>query len=172
MINPHPKISHRLFPANGAFPNNPRLPLVVYQQALSLPPDGAPDEIDSLVRSNRWGGTWRWGLYTCHHYHSTAHECLCIFRGWVSVQFGGPGGPVVTAKAGDVLIIPAGLTHKNSKASADFLTLGCYPAGQSPDMKYGHANERPRADQEIATVPFPRLDPIYGACPPVFNLWR
>ena len=52
----------KLFPENGGFPNNGKLPLVVYRQGLRLPKDGAPDQIEKLVKANRWGGTWRWGL--------------------------------------------------------------------------------------------------------------
>lgn len=172
IINPSPKVTHRIFKPSGNFPNNPRLPLVAYEQALRLPSDGAPDEIERLVRSNQWGETWRWGLYNYHHYHSVAHECLCVYRGQVSVQFGGTSGVMVTAKAGDVLIIPAGLAHNNCGCSPDFLTLGCYPAGQTPDMLFGRPNERPRVDRTIAQVPLPKMDPIFGAHPPVFNLWR
>lgn len=161
----------KLFPASGSFPNNGTLPLVVYQQALNLPKGGAPDEIEQLVRSNRWGGTWRWGLYDYHHYHSTAHECLCIFSGAVQVQFGGPSGTVIEAKTGDVVILPAGLTHKNISCTADFRTLGCYPAGQSPDMKYGKPGERPAADQSSARVPLPLLDPVYGKGGPLAKAW-
>lgn len=161
----------KLFPENGGFPNNVKLPLVVYQQALRLPEGGAPDQVDKLVKANRWGSTWRWGLYDYHHYHSTAHECLCIFRGSVRVLFGGPGGTPVEARAGDVLILPAGLAHRNIGCSTDFRTLGCYPAGQAPDMKYGKDGERPAADRAIAAVPLPQLDPVYGVGGRLANAW-
>ena len=160
------------FKENGAFPNNPKLPLVVYDQALKLPKGGAPGEIEMLIKSNGWGSTWRWGLYDYHHYHSTAHECLCIYRGKVRVQFGGENGWSGEAVAGDVIILPAGLTHKNIGCSFDFLTVGCYPRGQSPDMKYGKAGERPKADRNIAKVPLPGLDPIYGRSGQLLKVWK
>ena len=161
----------KLFPENGSFPNNGKLPLVVYRQALRLPAGGAPDRIEILVRDNRWGNTWRWGLYDYHHYHSTAHECLCIYSGSVRILFGGPGGMSVDAAAGDVVILPAGLTHRNIGCSSDFRTLGCYPAGQSPDMKYGKAGERPAADKRIARVRLPQLDPVYGTGGTLARAW-
>lgn len=150
------------FPENGTFPNSGKLPLVIYDQVLKLPKGGAPDEIEKLIRSNEWGNSWRWGLYDYHHYHSTAHECLCIYAGSVQVQFGGPGGWKIEAHPGDVVVLPAGLTHKNLRCSFGFRTVGCYPKGQSPDMMYGKAAERPMADRNIISVPLPRLDPIFG----------
>lgn len=162
----------KLFKENGGFPNNGKLPLVVYRQAFMLPKDGAPDQIERLVKENRWGNTWRWGLYDYHHYHSTAHECLCIFSGSVRVQFGGPRGAVIEAATGDVVILPAGLSHKNIGCSADFRTLGCYPAGQSPDMKYGKPGERPGTDRAITRVPLPQLDPVYGSGGTLAAAWK
>lgn len=161
-----------LIPEAGNFPNNGKLPLVMYDQALNLPVGGAPDHIESLIKSNGWGNSWRWGLYTYHHYHSTAHECLCIYKGSVRVQFGGKKGQIFEATVGDVLILPAGLTHKNVRCSSDFRTVGCYPAGQSPDMKYGKAGERPATDRNIARVSLPRLDPVYGAGGPLAKYWN
>jgi uncharacterized protein YjlB len=158
------------FPESGHFPNNPTLPLVVFQQALTLPRDGAA-AIEKLVKSNRWGNTWQWGLYDFHHYHSNAHECLCVYRGFVRVQFGGPQGTIIKARAGDVVVLPAGLAHCNVGCSADFRTLGCYPAGQSPDMQYGRPNERPAADHAIASVKLPQLDPVYGIGGPLASAW-
>ncbi|WP_168442414.1 cupin domain-containing protein [Pontiella desulfatans] len=162
----------KLFPLNGNFPNNPKLPLVIYDQALKLPPDGAPDEIEKLIQSNGWGNSWRWGLYDYHHYHSTAHECLCIYRGTVTVQFGGEKGFKVVAEAGDVVILPAGLCHRNIQCSPRFRTVGCYPAGQTPDMKYGKPGERPAADRAIAAVPLPKLDPVYGKIGSLLKHWK
>ncbi len=162
----------KLIPENGEFPNNGKLPLILYDQVLELPKGGAPDQIEKLIRSNGWGNSWRWGLYDYHHYHSTAHECLCIYQGSVRVQFGGENGLVIEATAGDVLILPAGLAHKNIRCSAGFRTVGCYPAGQSPDMNYGKPGERPAADRNILNVPLPRLDPIYGKIGTLPKAWK
>jgi uncharacterized protein YjlB len=171
IIQPPKNVIVKYIPESGNFPNNGSLPLVIYDQALKLPEGGAPDRIEQVIASNRWGGAWRWGLYDYHHYHSTAHECLCIFSGSVSVQFGGEKGEVLTAEAGDVVILPAGLAHKNVRCSADFRTVGCYPAGQSPDMNYGKPGERPAADQHIVRVRLPQLDPIYGKAGSLAKLW-
>ena len=166
------RIITKMFPENGDFPNSGKLPLVIYDQVLKLPEKNAPDYIEAMVKTNGWGGCWRWGLYDYHHYHSTAHECLLIYSGSVRVQFGGPGGWKVDAYPGDVIILPAGLTHKNVRSSMGFRTVGCYPKGQIPDMMYGKAAERPQADQNITKVPLPKMDPIFGKRGELSRHWK
>jgi uncharacterized protein YjlB len=73
--------------------------------------------------------------------------------------------------AGDVVIIPAGVAHKNLGASSDFGVVGAYPGGREWDMNYGRAGERPKSDETIASVPMPKADPIYGAGGPLFQYW-
>src|SRR3990170_706334 len=63
---------------DGLIPNNAKLPLVLYRQALAL--DGLSSEperaFEALFRSNGWRGAWVDGIYDFDHYHSTAHEVL------------------------------------------------------------------------------------------------
>ncbi len=87
------------------------------------------------------------------------------------MQFGGATGVLVTVKAGDVIIIPAGVAHRNVGSSHDFGVVGAYPAGQNWDMNYGKANERPEVDKNIARVPLPHKDPIFGAGGPLIQHW-
>lgn len=158
---------------DGTFPNNPRLPLLVYQAAFDLPQDGDPAAvIEEVFAANHWGRGWRNGVYNQHHYHSTAHEVLGCYSGHARIQFGGPGGMEVEARCGDVIILPAGTTHKKISASADFRVVGCYPDGQDFDMNYGGPGERPAADEHIARVPLPAADPVYGDSGPLMDLWR
>ena len=77
---------------------------------------------------------WRNGIYAHHHYHSTAHEVLGIVAGSVRVRLGGESGKTVELRAGDVVVIPAGVAHKSEGASPDLLVVGAYPGGKSPDM--------------------------------------
>jgi uncharacterized protein YjlB len=154
-------IAHRL-KEDGAIPNNSILPLLIYQNALKLPQQEAPSIIERLVEGNQWGGTWRNGIYTYHHYHSTAHEVLIVFAGTADVQLGGNKGVTQTFRRGDVVIIPAGVSHKNLSSSRDFAIVGAYPEGQEPDMNYGKAAERAKARENIARVELPKADPIYG----------
>ena len=163
-------ISHTLRD-DGPFPNNGILPLLVYQGAVSLPDRDPPAAIEDLFEANQWGNSWRNGVYGFHHYHSTAHEVLGIYSCTARVQLGGENGIVLSAERGDVIIIPAGVAHKNLDSSPDFACAGAYPFGQRPDMNYGKEGERPQVDQNIASVPLPRGDPVYGMGGPLGDQW-
>jgi uncharacterized protein YjlB len=146
---------------DGTFPNNV-LPVVVYKQAVATTGSDPAAAFEKLFEANGWGGTWRNGIFNFHHYHATAHEVLGIARGHVRVHLGGPKGEVFDLAAGDVVLLPAGVSHKNVGASEDLLVVGSYPQGQEPDMNYGRPGERPKADENIARVPIPAKDPVGG----------
>lgn len=135
-----------------------------------MEPDLA-DRFEALFAKNGWTGAWRNGLYRTHHYHSTAHEALGVFRGSVSVRLGGPAGTLLELRAGDALVIPAGVAHKNEQQSQDFAVLGAYPSGTGPDMMYGQPGERPESDRRISSLRVPELDPVSGARG-LPELWR
>jgi uncharacterized protein YjlB len=163
-------IESLIFQDDGTFPNNP-LPLVVLKHAFTSKLDVDPTVIEKAFYKNNWVNSWRNGLYSLHHYHSTAHEALGIYSGWVKAQFGGPDGEILTAKAGNVIIIPAGVAHKNIDQSPDFKVVGAYPAGQIPDMKYGKPGERPMTDENITNVGLPENDPVSGVKGPLIDSW-
>ncbi|HKQ69488.1 MAG TPA: cupin domain-containing protein [Polyangiaceae bacterium] len=106
-----------------------------------------------------------------HHYHSVAHEVLGVYRGSVDVMLGGEHGTVFALAAGDVVVIPAGLAHKNVGASSDFAVAGAYPAGTSPDMNFGRPGERPAKGPAIAAVTLPSADPVQGTDGALVALW-
>ena len=163
---------------DGRIPNNPDLPLLVYRGVL---PPGAADgnaaaaACEALFRRHGWGGGWRNGIYAYHHYHATAHEALGIARGEVRVRFGGEAGPVVAVRAGDVVVVPAGVGHKKESASADLLVVGAYPEtdgrAAKPDMCTGEPGERERARERIRRVARPASDPVFGADGPLVKVW-
>jgi uncharacterized protein YjlB len=155
---------------DGKFPNS-RFPALVYKGVVALPPRDPASAFEQLFARNGWTGSWRNGLYTFQHYHSTAHEVLGVFSGSVRVQLGGDRGEVVTLAAGDVAVVPAGVCHMNVGSSGDFRVVGAYPTGTSPDMQYGKPRERPGADQTIARVPFPGADPVEGRRGALVTLW-
>ena len=165
-----PLIEQHWFDDDGVVPNNPRLPLVVYRGVLESGP-GAAAACETLFAGNGWSGGWRGGVYPYHHYHSTAHEALGCYRGSARVQFGGEHGVIEEFAAGDVLIIPAGVAHKNLGATDDFAIVGAYPSGQRYDMNYGKPGERPQADKNISRVPLPTLDPVLGQQGPLLKYW-
>lgn len=156
---------------DGAIPNNDKLPLLVYAGALRLPDKDPAATCEVLFRENGWGRSWRNGIYGFHHYHSTAHEVLGVYRGTAKVQFGGDNGTLVTVEAGDVIIIPAGVAHKNMGSSRDFGVVGAYPGGQDWDMNYGKISERSQADKNIAQVALPQKDPVFGSEGPLREHW-
>src|SRR3954471_10572520 len=155
------------FADDGVFPNS-RLPVLIYRGVLETP-DAAVFE--RMFEANGWSSSWRNGLYSVHHYHSTAHEVLGLYGGRVNARLGGERGRSVTLRAGDVVVIPAGVAHKNDGASADFRVVGAYPVGTGPDMNYGKPGERPGTDRNIAAVPRPPLDPVLGASGALARLW-
>src|SRR5262245_53601614 len=166
-----PRVITRLLKDTGTIPNS-RLPLLIYQNALVLPKDDPASAIEALLHANQWGNDWRNGIFSYHHYHSTAHEGLFVYSGSAKVQVGGEPGLTETISAGDVITIPAGVGHKNLGASSDFHVVGAYPPDQNVDMNYGKPGERPRTDQNIARVSLPTLDPVFGKSGPLLDHWR
>jgi uncharacterized protein YjlB len=155
------------FEDDGTIPNS-RLPLLVYRGA--VPADAAG--IERLFAANRWPPAWRNGVHAFHHFHSTAHEVLGVARGEVSVLFGGPGGKVLTVRAGDVVVVPAGVAHCNQGQSDDLLIVGAYPDNSAgPDLRRGKAVEHDAASRSVAAVPLPSADPVTGADGALAGLW-
>ena len=166
-----PQVAAHSLKDDGVHPNNDKLPLLAFQGALALPEGDPAAVFEALFGANQWGGSWRNGVYGYHHYHSTAHEVLGVYGGTAQIQFGGERGVVLKVSLGDVVVIPAGVAHKNLGASRDFRVVGAYPRGQRWDMCYGESGERPRADQNIARVPVPEADPVYGTDGPLIEYW-
>ncbi len=159
-----------LVKAAGAFVNNDKLPVVVYRNVL---PDGeGASWYEERFTANDWPSMWRAGLYDYHHYHSVAHEALGVYSGEAKVQLGGPSGGVHSLSRGDVVVIPAGVSHKLISSSGGFAVAGAYPRGQSPDMQYGRDGERPGVDAAIANVPLPTADPVHGHDGTLMELWK
>ena len=158
------------FADDGIVPNNSALPLVVYRGVLAEGGDRAV-ACERLFAQNAWPDAWRNGIYGHHHYHSTAHEVLGIAAGNARVRLGGEGGQTVELRAGDVVVIPAGVAHKRESASADLLVIGAYPRGQSPDLCRAEATGHDRALRRIAAVPLPAADPVTGRADPLLACW-
>lgn len=167
-----PKPEVHLFADTGEIPNNRTLPLVIYKAAL---PAGTPDlaeKWEALYGENGWKAAWRFGVYPFAHYHSTAHEVLGIFQGHANLRLGHTQGITAHVEAGDVIIIPAGVGHQNLGSSTDFQAVGGYPKGQEWDLLRGEEGERPGADENIARVPLPSTDPIFGSAGALRKLWN
>jgi uncharacterized protein YjlB len=166
-----PEIILKMLTDDGVFPNNANLPLTVYREAVALPKHDPAAVFEALFAAHDWPPAWRYGIFGYHHYHSTAHEVLGVFRGRATIQFGGEQGVILEVQAGDVVVIPAGVAHKSLDSSRNFCAVGAYPRGQQWDTCTGKPGERPRADDNIAGVPLPQADPVYGPKGPLMTHW-
>jgi uncharacterized protein YjlB len=166
------EVEGHVFPDDGLIPNNRKLPFVIYRRALSLERLGFEPEraCEALFRSNGWQGVWVDGIYDYHHYHSTAHEVLGMAKGYACVQFGGPQGIAAELKAGDAVVIPAGVGHCLIEGR-DFVVVGAYPEGQDWDLCQATEADRAKALENIPWVPLPKLDPVFGPAGPLLTLW-
>ena len=165
------KHSGHHFADDGDVPNN-RLPLIVYEGAVDPSGGDLAVAFEALFDRNGWGGGWRNGIYPFHHYHSTAHEVLGIARGEATVRFGGEHGETLQVKAGDAVLIPAGVGHKRLRSSADLLVIGAYPAGQRADLMREDAHDKPAIRARVAAVPLPEADPLAGTRGPMLAAWH
>ena len=165
------EVQEHFFEDDGSIPNNPGLPLLVYPQALGEA-DRSSSRCKELLGENGWGGAWVDGVFSYHHYHSNAHEVLCVVRGEARLTFGGPGGEIVEVRAGDVVVIPAGVGHQNEGSGDSFSVVGAYPRGQENyDLRTGGKDERPEVLENIRNVPLPNTDPLFGSDGPLHRYW-
>ena len=159
------------FKDDGIIPNHPHWPLVLFRAAVRLPKDVDPAAVfEDLFEQNGWGDSWRNGIYDYVHYHSRIHEVLGIARGTGKAQFGGKRGRVITLRAGDVAVLPAGTGHECLEASRDFLVIGAYP----PDGTYDEctsSRDYREAVQTITKTKRPAKDPVFGRSGPLLKLW-
>ncbi len=171
---------HFLLKPNGWIPNNPQLPVLLYRAALPQPA-GEPlaTAMEQVFTANGWPPQWRNGIYTFHHFHSTAHEILGIAAGEVQVLLGGPvTGPTtgqtstgrdLTLSAGDVVALPAGTGHCKLRSTPDLLVIGAYPTGQHWDICRTALS--PAALEAMRHIAFPQSDPVQGPNGPLQTLW-
>jgi uncharacterized protein YjlB len=162
-----------MFADDGSIPNNPRLPMLLYRDAVDL--SGSPDPemmIEKVFARHGWGGLWRNGIYPYVHYHSMIHEALGIARGRAKVRFGGEAGEVLDIGAGDVVVLPAGTGHQCLWAAPELVVIGAYPRGGKYNLCRGSKAEHAKAIKTIAKVPPPDSDPVLGQDGPLVELWR
>jgi uncharacterized protein YjlB len=171
-IVPAEEIIHEIIQRNQWFPNNAKLPLLLYKHCFHLPEKNSCDAIESIFLNNHWKRPWKNGIYPFHHYHSNTHEVLGICEGSCRVQVGGENGKNFILEKGDVLIIPAGVSHKNLHSTPDFACVGAYPFEIDYDTNKGTQLEYFAAEEKMQQVLLPQTDPVYGRNGLLFQYWK
>ncbi len=116
-------------------------------------------------RDNGWSGLWTDTIYDYTHFHSNAHEVLGIAEGHLNLRLGGDSGSLFRLKAGDMVIVPAGVGHRRVGNDKGLKVIGAYPRGQSHyDMK--------RKGRRVPKVALPSIDPFFGAEGPLVRAWQ
>jgi uncharacterized protein YjlB len=157
------------FDDDGSIPNS-ALPVLVYHGALER--DAGAADYESMFADHGWLGAWRDGIFSFHHFHSTAHEVLGIAAGTASVMLGGPQGRRFELISGDVVVLPAGTGHCDVGSSGNLLVVGAYPKAMRWDVRRGDPAERDEVLANIARVPLPDQDPVAGSRGSLIELWR
>ncbi|KAK0304335.1 hypothetical protein LTR01_007436 [Friedmanniomyces endolithicus] len=180
-----PEVKSYSLPPTALIPNS-KYPLLHYPGILSEKADCNAAKVYDLFTSNGWELQWiyRYGSTQASHYHSTAHECMAVFIAHED------GGVEVQAKAGDVFLIPAGVSHKTHHTSppaefklltpgnghhiaaedprqalvetelSGFTMMGAYPKGSAWDSCLG--GEHSQQMEKVWGVAKPERDPVLG----------
>jgi uncharacterized protein YjlB len=160
------------FLPDGAVPNQPRLPALLYRAVFDAQEPDLAGLIEAVFASHGWQPQWRQDMFDDQHHHSTAHEALGVARGWARVQLGGEHGETVALCAGDALVLPAGTGHRKLDGSDDFEMVGADPEGQDWDVVRADPHKSAAARARIEAVPLPRIDPVAGPEGPLLRLWH
>lgn len=160
------------FEDDGIVPNNPGLPAIVYRGPIEVYHDDFDPAavIDALFELNGWTRSWRDTIYDFVHYHSQIHEVLGVSKGSAKLECGGVRGRILSLKAGDVIILPAGTGHRLMDSTRDFQVVGAYPESGIYD-EVTDTRDRVEAKKRITKVRKPLNDPVYGKMGPLTRLW-
>ena len=157
------------FENDGDIPNN-ILPVVIYKNALQ---HAVQKDLEVLFCQNGWGNNWHDIILTEDHFHSNTHEVLGLKSGQARLMLGGVNGKIVTVEKGDVIILPAGVGHYSVDNSIEYQFVGGYPNGAEWNLKFSLKKEDSSSIlAEIASIPLPKKDPVFGDNGPVFEYWK
>lgn len=189
-------------------PNSPN-PLLHYPGFLADKAECNTAKAHNLFSSNGWQTQWIWryGPTQTSHYHSKTHECMAVLSGSAIIRFGvadtssdleasthgsakEDGGVELHAEAGDVFVIPAGVSHKTfdtipaaelklltpgdgHRINAEdviqalkdveisgFTMIGAYPQDGVWDFAVG--GDHSGEFEKVWNVPMPEKDPVLG----------
>ena len=165
--------SHKI-PSFDRIPNTSiqKKPLLIYHSVFQ--PSVSASAIENHLSSvGVVSPQWRFTMFSQSHFHSTAHEVLCVASGKAKLCFGGENNPQRVepmVEKGDVMVVPAGVAHRLLEdIDGGFNMVGSYQAGKSWDMCFGREGEEDRV-KEIGALRWFERDPIYGDQGPVLGL--
>ena len=168
MMNKQDIITY-FFENDGDIPNN-ILPVVIYKNVLQHVDQ---KDLELLFCQNRWGNNWHDIILTEDHFHSNTHEVLGLKSGHARLKLGGEKGEIVTVEKGDVIILPAGIGHFSVDNSLEYQFVGGYPNGADWNLKFSLKKEESSSVlAEIASIPLPKKDPVFGDNGQVFEYWK
>lgn len=164
------KIEKHFFEGNGRVPNS-RLPLLIYRNVIRW---DVPT-MEAVMRQNKWMPCWHAhdGMWPRHHFHTEAHEFICVTKGVHTGKFGGHDGIETQMNAGDVVVIPAGVGHRGLQISDDLdLTGGFHEGFCVVDFRMGFPDEYHDLCRKAREIPILDYDPFFGVNGPLARIWR
>jgi len=156
---------------DGGVPNN-ALPVLIYHRV--IPPDTIDNAeyLEHLFRTNGWPPQWRYPVYSFTHFHSNTHEVLGVYAGSAKLQLGGEHGKIIEVNVGDVLLLPAGIGHKQISADEDFMLVGAYPPDMKADLCHDELPQLAARTKAVNAVPLPATDPVTGHTEGSMLVWH
>jgi uncharacterized protein YjlB len=198
-------VAYQLRPTN--LTPNSDYPLLHYRGVVDLDQLTA-SKASKVFEENGWETQWlvRYAKTQRAHYHSKTHETMVVLNGNAKIRFGSADltsgqdpeeehedeGVEVDAAAGDVFVIPAGVSHKTFNATPEypfewltgndgrgigntdidqidvsgFIMLGAYPRGGAEwDFCVGGEGK--------IEPPVPSKDPVLGESPNgLLGIWK
>jgi len=159
------------FSGDGEIPNNDECSAMHYRAVVEITGSDPAAHFEALFDANNWPSAWRNGIFSYHHFHTTAHEVLGIYSGRASVQLGGENGDVFEVQTGDVVVVPAGVGHKKIKCDGNLGVVAGYANGDSADMCTPDAERYGNRCVRVSGVAAPTHDPVYGNPGPLHRHW-
>ena len=98
------------FHDDGIYPGSV-LPVLLYRATITADAQDRASVFERTFAQNDWRNSWRNGVYSFAHYHSTSHEVLGVYDGIAKLRLGGEQGQTVEVRAGDVILIPQVSRH-------------------------------------------------------------
>ncbi|WEW56667.1 hypothetical protein PRK78_002115 [Emydomyces testavorans] len=145
-------------------------PLFIYHSAFN---GSASDVSSHLEKVGVVKPQWIYSMYPTSHFHSNTHEVLSVVAGKAKLCFGHEKNPdrfEPTVSKGDVIIIPAGVSHRLLQdLDGQFNMVGSYPPGKNWDMCYGKEGEEEKV-RNISSLAWFTKDPLYGDQGPVLEV--